>query len=209
MTTAWMGIHGAFGRLRDTIAGLARDRRGVAAIEFAFVVPVLLGLYFMTMEVSQGIEANKKTGRIASMVADLITQQQQTIVKSEVDAIMRIGGSVIQPYNRTAPAIYVTAIEITTDATPKVRVAWSRKLVNEAASSYLNVGTATTVPDKLKVPGSFLIRVEADLDYKPVLTWNSSEKKSIGLAAAFDSIEMKERYYLRPRMSHSIQCNDC
>lgn len=203
-----LNIFGAAKRLREQMGRLRRDTRGVAAIEFAFVVPVLLGVYFMTMEISQGIEANKKTGRIASMVADLVTQQQ-SVVKSEVDAIMRIGEAVIQPYNRTVPSIYVTAIEVTNEATPKVVVAWSRKLVGGTASKHLNAGTSTTVPEKLKVAGTFLIRVETSLDYKPVLTWNAEAKKSIGLAAAFDNISMDERYFLRPRMSHSIPCVDC
>ncbi|MEQ9570780.1 MAG: pilus assembly protein, partial [Nitratireductor sp.] len=108
---------------KATLVSLWHDRRASAALEFAFVVPILIGLYFMTMETSQAIEANKKTGRIASMVADLITQQQQ-ITESEIDAIMKIGGSVIQPYNRTSPSIYVTGIEITDEDTPKVKVAW-------------------------------------------------------------------------------------
>ena len=171
-----LNIFGAAKRLKEQLGRLRRDTRGVAAIEFAFVVPVLLGVYFMTMEVSQGIEANKKTGRIASMVADLVTQQQR-VVKSEVDAIMRIGEAVIQPYNRTVPSIYVTAIEVTDEATPKVVVAWSRKLVGGTASKHLNAGTSTTVPDKLKVAGTFLIRVETSLDYKPVLTWNAEANK--------------------------------
>ena len=34
------------------------------------------------------------------MVADLVTQQQ-TITKSELDAIMAIGESLLQPYNRS------------------------------------------------------------------------------------------------------------
>lgn len=199
---------GMASRARSALARLAADRRGVAAIEFAFVAPVLIALYFLTMEISQGIEANKKTGRIASMVADLVTQQQAT-TKSELDAIMRIGGSVIQPYNRTSPAIYLTAIEITNETTPKVKVAWSRKLVDGVASTYLEKGTVTTVPAKLKIPGTFLVRAESDLDYKPVLTWNAAEKKTIGLAAAFDDIAMKEEYYLRPRMSQTIPCGDC
>ena len=193
---------------RGRIASLLRDRRGVAAVEFAFIAPVLLSLYFVTMEVAQGIETNKKVGRIGSMVADLVTQQQR-VVKSEVDAIMRIGEAVIQPYNRTVPSIYVTAIEVTDEATPKVVVAWSRKLVGGTASKHLNAGTSTTVPDKLKVAGTFLIRVETSLDYKPVLTWNAEAKKSAGLAAAFDNIAMDERYFLRPRMSHTIPCVDC
>ncbi|TIV71910.1 MAG: pilus assembly protein, partial [Mesorhizobium sp.] len=67
-----------------------RDRRGVAAIEFAFIVPVLLIMYFITMEASQAIETSKKVSRIGSMVADLVTQQQ-TVVKANLDAIMKIG----------------------------------------------------------------------------------------------------------------------
>ena len=193
---------------KATLVGLWRDRRAAAALEFAFVVPILIGLYFMTMETSQAIEANKKTGRIASMVADLITQQQQ-ITESEIDAIMKIGGSVIQPYNRTSPSIYVTGIEITDEDTPKVKVAWSRKMVNGAASDYLTAGTTTTVPEDLKVRGTFLIRGEAKLDYKPVLTWNAEKKTTIGLAAAFDKISMGEKYYLRPRMSQQVKCIDC
>ncbi|WP_238719940.1 MULTISPECIES: TadE/TadG family type IV pilus assembly protein [Nitratireductor] len=190
------------------MVGLWRDRRAAAALEFAFVVPILIGLYFMTMETSQAIEANKKTGRIASMIADLVTQQQQ-VTEAEIDAIMKIGGSVIQPYNRTAPSIYVTGIEITDEDTPKVKVAWSRKMINGTASDHLTAGTTTTVPEDLKVRGTFLIRGEAELDYKPVLTWNAEKKATIGLAAAFDKISMGEQYYLRPRMSQQVKCVDC
>ena len=90
---------------------LAGDRRGVAALEFALVAPLLLSLYFVTMEVAQAIETNKKVSRAASMVADLVTQQQ-TITKSELEAIMTIGVSTIQPYNRSQLSIAVTAIVI-------------------------------------------------------------------------------------------------
>ncbi len=91
------------------------DRSGVAAIEFAFIVPVLLVMYFVTMEASQAIETSKKVSRIGSMVADLVTQQN-TITKAELDAIMQIGTSTLQPYNRSTPKIIITAIEVTTDA---------------------------------------------------------------------------------------------
>lgn len=204
------GQHGA-GTLRalwQRIVSWHRDHRGVAAIEFAFVAPVLLVLYFMTMEISQAIESNKKTGRVASMVADLVTQQQ-TIKKDEVDAIMRIGGAVIQPYNRSEPKVYVTAIEITNEASPKAKVLWSRKLIGGVASSDLAAGSLTTVPDKLKIPGSFLVQARSELDYRPVITWAAGETTALGLTSAFKELPMNEQYYLRPRMSQTIPCNDC
>ena len=79
------------------------------------MVPLLLCMYFVTMEVSQAIETNKKVSRIGSMVADLVTQQQTT-TRAELDAIMKIGQSLLTPYYRSKPTIIITAIEITDDA---------------------------------------------------------------------------------------------
>ena len=142
--------------------GFCSNRRGVAAVEFALIVPILLVMYFMTMEASQAIETSKKVSRIGSMVADLVTQQP-TIVKADLDAIMQIGTSTIQPYNRSTPNITITAIQVTTDTPPKVQVVWSRKVVSGVNSVGAAAGTTTTVPATLKVAGTFLIRVESNL----------------------------------------------
>jgi Flp pilus assembly protein TadG len=202
------GMRAIIERIWVAARGLASDRRGVAAIEFAFIAPVLLSLYFVTMEVSQGIEVNKKVGRVGSMVADLVTQQQ-TISVSELNAILAIGESILQPYNRSKPTITITAIQITDENTPKVVVAWSRKLTNGATSAGAAKDSLTTVPNTLKIRNTFLIRVESDLAYKPVITWTADQKQVLGLAAAFDGINMSEDYYLRPRISTTISCSDC
>jgi Flp pilus assembly protein TadG len=194
-----------------TFSGTRRflaDRRGVAALEFALIVPLLLMLYFVTMEVSQAIETNKKVGRVASMAADLVTQQQD-IYKADLEGIMRIGESTLQPYNRSVPSITITAIEVTDETTPKVQVVWSRKLIDGNFSAGPAKGTPTTIPDALKIKGSFLVRAESSLAYEPVITWTAQQKTTLGLTSAFDGISMKETYYLRPRMSTSIPCSDC
>lgn len=198
----------AASRLRSAISGFLGERSGVAAIEFAFIAPVLLSLYFVTMEVSQAIEVNKKVGRIASMVADLTTQQQSTTV-TELDAILKIGESILQPYNRSSATVTITAVQITDEESPKVVVAWSRKLQNGTTGADAAAGTTTTVPDKLKIRDTFLIRVESALSYKPVITWTADQKQVLGLAAAFDGIAMSETYYLRPRMSSTVSCSNC
>lgn len=194
---------------KGRVAPLLGDRRGVAAIEFAFIAPVLLSLYFVTMEVAQGIEANKKVGRIGSMVADLVTQQQATS-RQELDAIMQIGGAILQPYNRTQPDIIITAIKITDENTPRAVVRWSRRMQNGSFGAGPVQGSiVTNVPEQLRIRDTFLIRVSGGLDYRPVLTWAADKKASLGLAAAFDNIEMQETYYLRPRMSSEIACSNC
>jgi Flp pilus assembly protein TadG len=200
---------GVMSGLRSLFARLGRDRKGVAAIEFAFIAPVPLVTYFMTMEVSQGLEVSKKTGRIAIIVGDLVTQQQ-SLNKADLDSIMRIGEAVIQPYSRSTPSVYVTAIEITDENTPKARVAWSRKLVGGAASSYLPVDSiVTNVPAKLMIRNTFLIRAESKLEYTPVVVWSAGDSASFGMNSAFDKLDMSDRYFLRPRMSQKVTCNDC
>ncbi|BCM17087.1 TadE/TadG family type IV pilus assembly protein [Mesorhizobium sp. J8] len=199
---------GALRWISAKVARFCHDRRGVAAIEFAFIVPVLLIMYFITMEASQAIETSKKVSRIGSMVADLVTQQQ-TVVKANLDAMMKIGTSTLQPYNRSLPTIIITGIQITDEASPKVQVAWSRKLVGTTYSADAAVNSITTVPATLKIRNTFLVRVESDLGYKPIITWSASNSQGLGLTSAFSNISMSETYYLRPRRSPTIPCGDC
>ncbi|MDG4892032.1 MULTISPECIES: TadE/TadG family type IV pilus assembly protein [unclassified Mesorhizobium] len=199
---------GALRRVSAKVERFCRDRRGVAAIEFAFIVPVLLIMYFITMEASQAIETSKKVSRIGSMVADLVTQQQ-TVVKADLDAMMQIGTSTLQPYNRSLPTIIITGIQITDEASPKVQVAWSRKLVGTTYSADAAKGSITTVPSTLNIRNTFLVRVESDLGYKPIITWSASNSQTLGLTSAFNNISMSETYYLRPRRSPTIPCSDC
>jgi Flp pilus assembly protein TadG len=199
------GAQTAIAKLAAGFAGLIPDRKGVAAVEFALVAPLLLSMYFVTMEVALGIEANRKVSRAGSMVADLITQQSE-ISPDQLKAIMKIGESILQPYNRSTPKIVVTAIDITA---AEVKVAWSGKLEDGAYGEGPTSIPASEVPATLNIPGSFLIRVESYLGYEPLITWSPNAKSTLGLMAAFKDIPMKETYFLRPRMSPTIKCETC
>ena len=88
-----------------------RDRRGVAALEFALIAPVMIALYMGSVEATAGLDLNKNLGRATSMVADLVTQQQ-TITKADIKNIMDIGTATLLPYTRDTPQITITAIDI-------------------------------------------------------------------------------------------------
>lgn len=191
------------------LVAFLRDRKGVAAVEFAFIAPLLLTLYFVTMEVAQGIETNRKVSRVGSMVADLVTQQHSETTKSVIEPIMEIGAAILQPYGRTRPTIEITGIEITKSATPRAIVKWSRKMVNGVFSQGVAKETEVDVPETLKISDTFLVRVSARLDYRPVVAWTAEQRTSMGLLGAFDNINMDEVYFLRPRMSPKIICTDC
>jgi len=50
---------------------LARDERGVSAVEFAMLLPLMLTLYLGAVEISQGIAADRKVTLVSRTVADL------------------------------------------------------------------------------------------------------------------------------------------
>ncbi|TGU85023.1 pilus assembly protein, partial [Mesorhizobium sp. M00.F.Ca.ET.151.01.1.1] len=93
--------------------------------------------------------------------------------------------STLRPYNRSTPSIIITAIQITDETTPRVLVAWSRKLVGTTYSADAAVNSVTTVPATLKIRNTFLIRVESDLGYKPIIAWSASNSQALGLTSAF------------------------
>jgi Flp pilus assembly protein TadG len=209
--SSFNGIRNLARSIGATAKRLACSRQGVAAVEFAFIAPVLLALYFVTLEVSHAIETNKKVGRAASMIADLITQQS-CVTSTSLDAIMQIGEATLQPYDRSQLAVHVTGIQISDEDTPKVTVAWSRMMADTGATGPdpdEKADDPTTVPSELKIRNTFLVRVQTTLDYRPIIAWSADAKQTLGLMAAFDNINMAEQYYLRPRMSNSIDFDTC
>ena len=54
------------------------DRRGLAAIEFAFILPLMLVLTFAMIETTDGIAIDRKTDITARTLSDLIAAVQAT-----------------------------------------------------------------------------------------------------------------------------------
>ena len=51
-----------------------RDRRGVSAVEFALLAPLMLGLYIGCVEISEGVAADRKVTLTAGALANLASQ---------------------------------------------------------------------------------------------------------------------------------------
>jgi Flp pilus assembly protein TadG len=182
------------------------EQRGVAAVEFVFIAPLLIMLWLGTMEISQGVEINKKVGRSASVIGDLIAQEESWPVAT-IDDIMRIGAAVLQPYNRDAPRITVTEIHV--DAGLNATVVWSRRGDATNFSRPFPAGAAVLdLPGNLKIADTDLIRVETQLEYLPVTSW-AIRKNKTGGGGSYASVNMAETYYMRPRNSEDVTCIGC
>lgn len=183
------------------IGRFAKDIKGVAAIEFAFVVPILLVCYLGVVEVGRGVNANKKVGRVAAMVGDLIAQEKDTVTTTTIDDIIKVGSLIREPFTNTDLKVTVTGLQITSSGTPKAQVLWSRKLENGNFSQAYTPGEEQSLPASLLIPGSFLIRVTSTMQYQPAVVWVLSSRGGV--------INMKETYYNRPRVASVISCTNC
>ena len=76
---------------------LRRDKSGVAAIEFAMIVPIMVMLFFGTVEFSQALTVDRRVAQIASTMADLVAQYDK-LTYAQVDNIHIVAKSLIMPY---------------------------------------------------------------------------------------------------------------
>jgi Flp pilus assembly protein TadG len=176
---------------RDVWKRLARDTRGVAAIEFAFLAPVLIVMYFAMVEYCQAYMALKRTDHVAAMVADL-TSQNDKFVKSQIEDVFAIGDVIMSPFATTTLTQRVSSVTRVNATT--YRVDWS---IGKGIASKLTVAEAK-VPDDMLAEGDSVIIAEANYDF-------DSPFDQIAPAAT----RFKRMAYLRPRTADLIVCSDC
>jgi Flp pilus assembly protein TadG len=61
-------------RLRRATARLVRDKRGIAAVEFAMVAPLMLVMFFGTVEFTSGVAVKRKVSILTQSLADLVSR---------------------------------------------------------------------------------------------------------------------------------------
>lgn len=65
-------------RANRTARNFMMDRSGVGAVEFAFIAPLMLVMFFGTIEFSQGVGANRKVTIMARTLSDLTSQKPRS-----------------------------------------------------------------------------------------------------------------------------------
>src|SRR6266540_3741741 len=73
--------------LSQHLRSLVRDQRGVSAVEFAMLLPLMVTLYLGTVEISQGVGIDRKVTLTTRTVADL-TSQVISVTSTEMSSIL-------------------------------------------------------------------------------------------------------------------------
>lgn len=180
--------------LTDLPKRLLSDQRGVSAIEFALIAPIMILIYFGLVEFSQGYMAERRSSHAASIVADLVAQSSATS-KKDLNSIFQVGDIIVKPF--AASALSVRVSSVTVDSRGVATVEWShangRNLARRAPRSVV-----ADLPPNLIAAGESVILGETEYRY------TSAAAKVLPNGAVF-----KRRYFLLPRSTERIPCPDC
>jgi Flp pilus assembly protein TadG len=177
-----------------------RDQKGVAAMEFALVIPILISLYFMLNETASAMRAARKVTIVSRVMADL-SSRSADITNPMRDDIFASAVPIMSPYPTTNSGLRITSIRF--DATGRGFVDWSE--TNGSGLTAYTRCTATvpiagrdviSVPDGLRIPNSSLILAEARVQYRPVIGWNIT-----------GPIDLSDKLFMRPRLSDFVTRN--
>jgi Flp pilus assembly protein TadG len=173
--------------LRRYLRRFAKSERGVAALEFAMVLPVLAIMFLATFDGGRGIAVYMKV-RAATYTLAAITNQYSTIHDADMSEIFNVTTKVLAPYS-TGP-LALTVSQITIDANGRPTVSWS----NTQGGTARAVGSPVTLPTNLATPSSFLLLSEVKYSYAPLFGFFNNG----GTINLSDSIDVT------PRISNSI-----
>jgi Flp pilus assembly protein TadG len=173
-------------RARRCAADMAADCRGIAATEFAVIVPIMLVMFFGTVEFSSGVAVDRKVTLMARTLADL-TSQSTTVGDTDMTNFFAASGAIMTPYSSTPTKATVSELYVD-PSTLKARVQWSKGTSPRAVSSVV------TIPSQLVVAGSYLIFSEVSYLYVP----------TVGYVMAKTGINLSDVAYSRPRQSTCV-----
>jgi Flp pilus assembly pilin Flp len=130
-----------------------RADRGVSAMEFALLAPVLLGLMLGVSEVGRYLFLRFKIVNVAAGVADLVARLDAART-TEIEALIATTPTMLRPFEAgPRAAAIVTSVSRAAGATT-TRVGWRVAWGQLAATSGVGaVGAVASVPADLAAPG--------------------------------------------------------
>ena len=160
--------------------------RGVAAVEFALILPMMLLLLLASFDAGNGIAIYMKARAATAVLAD-ISNQYKTIHDSDMQQILGATSVVLTPYSSSPVVVVVSQLQIT--ASGAATVSWSNTLNGVARS----VGSSLTIPTAFTPINSYLIFSEVSYTFTPLFGYFTKAP-----------ITFKENLYTVPRSSASI-----
>ncbi|EJN14933.1 Flp pilus assembly protein TadG [Bradyrhizobium sp. YR681] len=161
------------------------DGRGLAATEFAVIVPLMLVMFFGTVEFSSAVAIDRKVTLMARTLSDL-TSQSTSVGDTDMTNFFAASTGIMTPYATATVSATITELYVD-PSTLLAHVQWSKGSVPRTQKSLV------TIPTTLAIGGTYLIFSEVSYTYTP----------SVGYVLK-NAITLSDVAYTRPRQSTCV-----
>ncbi len=183
-------------------SGLAGDARGIAAVEFALLLPLIAVMFFGTYEVTQILRLNLKLSHAAGAVTQIIAKQSSSVTPGPGGTLGNICSGAAMVMSPFPGGPLAAAIVSVTNRGGNPTVDWeSDNSCASAASPLGSVGAialATTPNNLIPNAGDSIVVVKADYAYSGI--------SSVVLPK---TITFSQLSFTRPNNNTTIACTGC
>jgi Flp pilus assembly protein TadG len=197
-------------RMLRSALGMFRDRSGIAATEFAVIVPMMLVMFFGVVEFSSGLAVDRKVTLLARTVSDLTAQAPSSapqatfagLTDTNLQNVFTAGISILQPYSATPTNARVSEIYI--DHNGNATIQWSKSATIGSGATQATLTSSTRspndnvtsfVPAALLVRQTYLIWSEVSYLFTPAVDYGGLMAKT--------GVTLSDVAFSRPR---SVTC---
>ena len=152
--------------VRNSLTKLRRNESGLAATEFALLLPILVLLFFGLVEASTAMTVNRKVAISANTLADLAAQSE-FLLESDMDDLFEGVMSIVEPNDSSGMALRLISVVRDSEGDPIVH--WSRDSEGNTPYGEGDYYTSLEDDDVLSNIGSLIV-VEMSYTYYPSIT---------------------------------------
>jgi Flp pilus assembly protein TadG len=190
-----MVAQGFLSRLR----ALQEDRRGVSAVEFALIAPVMIGMLFGSADLSLALMADRKVTLAVSTVTDLVAQDD-TVNCAELDRIFSAATAILAPFSTTPATLRVTMVD---DNGGSPRAVWS-DTAEFGAIGTCNPTPAAVVTTSMSTHDARLRQLVTATNGVVMGEISYAFPSNLTNMVGYGPITMTETFFLRPRRTPEI-----
>jgi Flp pilus assembly protein TadG len=176
----------AINSLRRFLRSFGSDK-GVAAVEFALIAPLMITTYLGSSELCNLLLSNRKVTNVTAATTDLVAQAT-SLSNAQMNDVFSAAAAIMDPFDTSSLQIVVTSVVADVNGVPKV--AWSDGF-NKGAYA---VGSSYILPQGLVQAGGSVIVTEVYYHYVSQVAdfWSSG-------------FNVNDKFYQRPRKGAPVQ----
>lgn len=165
-------------------ASYLRDRKGLAAVEFALIAPVMIIMFYGMVELASAVDCNSRVARVSSTVADLVAQSP-AVSTADTTNIFNAANAILFPYAAANARIVVTSL--VADSNGNVTVAWS-----DAHNTSPRASPPSSIPSGILPNSSSVIYAEVRYSFTPAISY------------FLGTVNLTGNFYSKPRRSVKV-----